>query len=361
MVDKGPILASPFSRKLTHWYKKHQRPLPWRGDPDPYAVWVSEIMAQQTRIDTVLPYFERWMKRFPSIAKLAAAPQRDVLAVWEGLGYYSRARNLHAAAQVVMAEHGGHLPADAAALRRLPGIGRYTAGAIASLAFGQDEPVVDGNVKRVLSRVFDVTEPVDAPAGERRIWALAAEHLPPGHAADYNQGLMELGALVCLPRAPRCGDCPLQSECRAFALGNQQERPLTKPKAAIPHWTVAAAVIQLRGGKVLLAQRPAGGLLGGLWEFPGGKQEDGETLPRALRREIKEELGVTVKIGAELGVFKHAYSHFRVTLHAFACTLEKGTPRAIQAQKLVWAAPAELPEYPMGKLDRQIARTLMKS
>ncbi len=316
-------------------------------------------MAQQTRLETVIPYYQRWLARFPTIQALAAAPQQEVLALWEGLGYYSRARNLHAAARQVVAEHGGQLPADPAALRRLPGIGRYTAGAIASLAFGRDEPVVDGNVKRVLSRVFDVSQPVDTAAGEQRIWDLAAEHLPPGHAADYNQALMDLGARVCLPRNPACGECPLQTQCRACALGNQSERPVTKPKAIIPHITVVAAVIR-RNGRVLLAQRPAGGLLGGLWEFPGGKVEDGESLPAALQREIQEELAAAIEVGGELGVYQHAYSHYRVTLHAFECTLIEGTPRPLVAQALRWARPAELPDYPMGKLDRAIATALQR-
>lgn len=352
----SPRLPS-LSRLLLHWYKENPRSLPWRGQPDPYAVWVSEIMAQQTRLETIIPYYQRWLARFPTIAALAAAPQQEVLALWEGLGYYSRARNLHAAAQEVVRNHGGQLPADVRALRRLPGIGRYSAGAIASLAFGLDEPVVDGNVKRVLSRVFDIDAAVDSAAGERQLWTLATDHLPPGEAADYNQALMDLGARVCRPRNPRCEDCPLQHECRARARGNQHERPVTRPKTAIPHHTVVAAVLRRRG-RTLLAQRPAGGLLGGLWEFPGGKVESGKTLPAALQRELHEELGVAVRVADEIGVFKHAYSHYRVTLHAFECTLVDGTPRPLVAQALRWVRPVELADYPMGKLDRQIARTI---
>lgn len=334
--------------------------MPWRGSADPYAVWVSEIMAQQTRLEAVIPYYERWMKRFPTIEALANAPQRDVLNAWEGLGYYSRARNLHQAAQIVAQEHGGELPADVEKLRKLPGIGRYTAGAIASLAFGLDEAVVDGNIKRVLARVCNVEEAVDGTAGEKRIWALAEEHLPHGKAGDFNQALMDLGAGICLPRQPRCETCPVESLCEARALGVERERPIRKPKANIPHHTVTAAVIR-KNGRVLIAQRPAKGLLGGLWEFPGGKRENGESLKACLRREIREEMGVKVKVGKEIGEFKHAYSHFQVTLHAFVCSLENGKPRPLEARAIRWARLSELNEYPMGKLDRQIAKRLAET
>ena len=331
--------------------------MPWRGSADPYAVWVSEIMAQQTRVETVIPYFERWMKRFPTVKALARARQRDVLNAWEGLGYYSRARNLHQAAQIVMQEHGGNLPAHVEELRKLPGIGRYTAGAIASLAFGLDEAVVDGNIKRVLARVFNVEEAVDGGAGEKRIWALAEEHLPHRKAGDFNQALMDLGAGICLPRQPRCETCPVENLCAARALGVESERPIKKPKADRPHHTVTAAVIR-NNGRVLIAQRPAKGLLGGLWEFPGGKRENGESLKACLRREIREEMGVGVKVGKEIGEFEHAYSHFAVTLHAFACSLEKDKPRPLEARAIRWARLSELADYPMGKLDRQIAKGL---
>ncbi|KAA3642947.1 MAG: A/G-specific adenine glycosylase [Chloroflexi bacterium] len=346
------------TKKLLTWYRANKRSMPWRDHPDPYAVWVSEIMLQQTRVETVVPYFERWMMRFTTIGKLAAASQQDVLNLWEGLGYYSRARNLHKAAQVVVDEHQGALPADLSALQKLPGVGRYTAGAIASLGFGLDAPVVDGNIKRVLARIFNVEEAVDTTVGEKRIWALAEEYLPGGEAKDYNQALMELGATICTPRNPKCETCPVNTICEANKLDLQGERPVTKPKAEVPHYTVAAAVIQKRG-RVLLAQRPADGLLGGMWEYPGGKQEDGESLPVCLRREIREELGVKIKVGEELGLYRHAYSHFRVTLHAFLCELKVGKPKAIEAQAIKWVWLKDLGDYPMGKLDRMISETIV--
>jgi len=343
-----------FTSRLLNWYTTHARTLPWRDHPDPYAVWVSEIMLQQTRVETVVPYFERWMSRFPTIAALAQADQQAVLAVWEGLGYYSRARNLHRAAQVVMAEYAGHIPENPLELRRLPGIGRYTAAAIASIAFGADEAALDGNIRRVLARLFDVSQPARGPQGERKLWELARLHLPPGSAGDYNQALMDLGASICLPRQPHCPDCPLKEDCQAYRLGVQAQRPVLPVRRPAPHYIVTAAVIQ-RDGRLLIARRPARGLLGGLWEFPGGKLQDGEDLPACLRREIQEELGVEIEVGAPLGVYRHAYTHFSVTLHAFACSLLSGEPQPLHASELRWAAPAELCGYPMGKLDRQIS------
>jgi A/G-specific adenine glycosylase len=361
-------VSSPFVLALLRWYAQHARSLPWRATPDPYRIWVSEIMLQQTRVETVIPYFERWMQRFPTVQALAAASLQEVLAAWEGLGYYSRARSLHRAAQVVATEYAGELPADVHKLRQLPGIGPYTAGAIASIAFGLDQPALDGNIRRVLARLFDVTGDPRTPAGLRRLWDLAAQHLPPGRAGDYNQALMDLGATLCTPRTPDCPRCPLAEYCQARALGVQEQRPLSSPRPPIPHYTVTAAVIARPGAPApapaqpdllyLIAQRPAEGLLGGLWEFPGGKVQDGEALPACLRREICEELGADIAVGAELGVYRHAFTHFRITLHAFRCTLTGSEPRPIQAAAIRWVTPAEMASYPMGKVDRQIAREL---
>ncbi len=351
-------MPAEFVNRLLDWYLQHARALPWRGHVDPYAVWVSEIMLQQTQVETVIPYFERWMARFPTIAALAAASQQDVLSAWEGLGYYSRARNLHRAAQMVMAEQSGKLPQDPQALGKLPGVGRYTAGAVASIAFGADAPALDGNIRRVLSRLFDVTEPARSPASERRLWSLAAENLPPGRAGDYNQALMDLGAMLCTPRNPDCAHCPLADFCQARAQGMQEQRPVVAPKPPIPHITVTAAVIQ-RDGLILLSQRPIDGLLGGMWEFPGGKVEDGEDLPVCLRREIREELGAEIAVGEPFGVYRHAYTHFRVTLHAFCCEVVTGEPRPIEAADLRWAPRSQLTNFPMGKIDRMIAKRLL--
>jgi A/G-specific adenine glycosylase len=315
-------------------------------------------MLQQTRVETVQPYFQRWMERFPTLDALASASQQDVLAAWEGLGYYSRARNLHRAAQIVRDEHGGKLPRDLKSLLKLPGIGRYTAGAIASIAFGMDEPALDGNIRRVLARIFNVAEPARSPQGELRLWELAAANLPPGQAGEYNQALMDLGAMICTPRNPDCPRCPVAAWCQARALGIQEQRPVMDAKPETPHYLVTAAVIH-RGDQVLITRRPTSGLLGGLWEFPGGKLQPGEDLPACLRREIREELGVEIEVGGWLGSFRHGYTHFRVTLHAYACSLTNGQqPKPLQADALRWVLPPELPNYPMGKIDRQIANLI---
>ena len=346
-----------FALALLNWYSENARQMPWRDSPTPYGVWISEMMLQQTRVSTVIPYFNAWMERFPTIDQLSAASLQEVLNAWEGLGYYSRARNLHRAAQQIMAEYGGELPADVKELRKLPGIGPYTAGAIASIAFGLDEPLLDGNVRRVLARLFAIQTAVDTPEGMRQLWGIAARYIPTGRAGEYNQGLMELGALICVPKDPDCANCPVSKFCEGFALGIQRELPVLKPRPRTPHYIVTAAVIH-KDGEVLIAQRPEDGLLGGMWEFPGGKLEPGEDLPTCLQREIHEELALQIEVGGQIGVYRHAYTHFKVTLHAFRCKLIKGEPQAIAVADWRWVLVDDLNDYPMGKIDRMIARQL---
>jgi A/G-specific adenine glycosylase len=346
-----------FAKQILNWYTKNRRSFPWRDNPEAYAVWVSEVMAQQTRLETMLPYFERWMQRFPTVESLADASQHEVLNLWEGLGYYSRARNLHRAAHMLVEEYGGEIPKTPEELIRLPGIGAYTAGAISSIAFGADQPVVDGNVKRVMARIFALSEATNTTKGEKQIWALAREQLPQGQAADYNQALMELGALVCTPRKPNCDQCPITAHCQAYQSGRQADFPVRVRRAKVPHHAVTAAVIW-REEQVLIGQRAQDEMLGGMWEFPGGKQEDGETLEKCLKREIKEELGVKIKVGAQLGIFQHAYTHFKVTLHAFECELVSSRLHLNVHQAVEWVSPEALNEYPMGKIDRQISLKL---
>lgn len=350
-------MQTELSRALLLWYQENARQLPWRNHQDPYAIWVSEIMLQQTRVETVIPYFQRWMKAFESIEALASANQQLVLQYWEGLGYYSRARNLHKAAQIIQREWNCQLPSDIDNLQKLPGIGRYTAAAIASMAFGKDEATLDGNIRRVLARVFNLEIPARSPAGEKQLWHWAQDNLPAGSGGEYNQALMDLAASICLPRNPHCQECPLKTFCRAYALGVQSQRPVLPVKEPVPHYVVTAAVI-LQNEQVLIAQRPANGLLGGMWEFPGGKVEPGESLVDCLTREIEEELGCHIRVGETFGEYQHAYTHFRINLHAFLCRVEAGEPQAKEAQQIAWVSAQNLRQYPMGKVDRQISLRL---
>jgi A/G-specific adenine glycosylase len=306
----------------------------------------------------MLPYFERFMTAFPSIQILAAASMEDVLKVWEGLGYYARARNLHAAAQVVTSTYGGRLPATFESLVALPGIGRYIGGALASMAFGENVAAVDGNARRVLSRFFHVEKDVTNSSVQKGLEDLARQLLPSGRAGVFNEALMELGALICTPRLPQCELCPLRTECRSRAIGDATALPIRSARKSIPHYDVAAAVTIGSAGLVLVTQRNAGDMLGGLWEFPGGKRERGESLSACLVREMQEELDVHVDVGAPVIVVKHAYTHFRITLHAFLCTILVGQLRCLDCAAFRWVEAGDLDELPMSVADRKIARAV---
>ena len=345
------------AKRILAWYADNARDLPWRRTRDPYRIWVSEIMLQQTRVEAVLSYYEHWLNTFPTVAELAAASQQRVLKLWEGLGYYSRARNLHRAAQLVCAEHGGRLPNTAEDLQRLPGIGRYTAGAIASIAFGQRAPVVDGNVKRVLARVFNLELDMRSSAAEKLLWEIAAQLVPAESAGDFNQALMELGARVCIPMLPRCNQCPLKGICHAQKLGLQSERPVRSEKAALPSHIEVVAVLRWKGC-VLLTQRPPDGLLGGMWRFPGGRIKDAKSAASYLRNEIARNYGMHVKVGARIQTVQHAYTHFKVTVHAHEWTLSPITFPPDTLPSSQWASAADLATFPIGKVDRQIAQAI---
>ena len=356
-----------FADRLTAWLAQEQRDLPWRSGPagarDPYAVWVSEVMAQQTQLAVVVGYFKRWMARFPTVESLAAADQQDVLKLWEGLGYYSRARNLHSAAQIVAYEFDGELPRTRQELLRLPGIGEYTAGAILSLAFGLPEPVLDGNVKRVFSRLWDIEEAIDARATEQRLWKYAQEMVGANsRPGAVNEGLMELGALLCRPRTPLCPDCPLQANCLAYARGVEKLRPVRSARKETPHFDVAAAVIwegTPGASRFLIAQRPGDGLLGGLWSFPGGRREpEDEDLPACLKRAISRELGLSITVGGQVTTVEHAFTHFRMTLYVFHARIRSGSPQAVGVVDWRWVTLDEVERYPCPVADRKIVGAL---
>ena len=300
-------------RRVLRYFDRHQRALPWRGQTDPYGIWISEVMLQQTRVDTVRDRWPRFLRRFPTVQDLARASEHAVLAEWEGLGYYHRARNLRRAAQQVVERHHGALPEDPATLRTLPGFGDYTAAAVASIAFGVRAAVLDGNVLRVLARFTGETGDIAKGPTRRRLQAVADRLLAPRRAGDWNEALMDLGATVCSPRRPTCLRCPFRVDCRARASGEPERLPNKRRRGPTPHYDIAAGLVW-RGDKVLIARRPSDGLLGGLWEFPGGKRRPGETLPAACAREVREETGLRVTVGEPFCRIEHAYTHFRITL-----------------------------------------------
>ncbi|MFW6161508.1 MAG: A/G-specific adenine glycosylase [Planctomycetota bacterium] len=342
---------------LLRWYDAARRDLPWRRTADPYRIWLAEVMLQQTRVETVIPYYERFVERFPTVASLAAASVEEVLEAWVGLGYYGRARRLHAAARQVVAEHEGRVPRDPAALRALPGVGRYTAGAVLSIAYGLRVPVVDGNVERVLCRLFGLEGNPKAGPTRRRLWTLAGSLIPADRAGEFNQAMMELGATVCTPKAPACEACPVSARCEARRLGRQAELPELPPRKAVPHYDVGVGLVWRRG-KVLIARRPPDVMLGGLWEFPGGKREDGEAMEETVRRELAEELGLEVTVRAPFVTCKHAYSHFTVTLHAFHCACPRGRVRPTEADAFRWVGVSELADFPFPAGSVKIIREL---
>lgn len=342
------------ARALLAWFAGRERDVPWRGESDPYRIWVAEVMAQQTRIGTVREYWGRFLQRYPTVEALAGADPDELMKAWEGLGYYTRARNLRRAAREVVAHYGGRLPEDPAQLRSLPGIGPYTAAAVASLAFGRAEPAVDGNARRVLARLLDLASPTPREL-ESAARAILETH--PDRAATLNQALMDLGGGICRPRGPRCPECPLRRLCLARRRGTTELRPAPRPRRRLPHRDVAVGLVW-REGRLLIARRPPEGLLGGLWEFPGGKVERGETPPHAAQREIREELGMEVQIGEPVGRLEHAYSHFRITLHAFHARWRAGEPAPRTATAVAWVKPERLGEYAFPAANARIIELL---
>lgn len=344
-------------RAVLAWYRRAARDLPWRGTRDPYAVWVSEVILQQTRVEQGTPYIERFLDAFPTVQDLAKARVDGVLKLWEGLGYYSRARNLHKAAGLVVRERQGELPTTAAEWMGLPGVGRYTAGAIASIAFGEEVPVLDGNVKRVLARLADLDRCIDEAPVTAMLWDWASLLVKGTRPGDFNQGLMELGARVCTPRNPACGGCPVRRVCAARQAGTQGLRPLRRAKKEVPHRENVVAAIRKKG-RYLLAKRLPEGLLGGLWEFPGGEVRTGESHEKALVRAIEEGLGLVIEVGRPVASVDHAYSHFRVTLHVYACRHTGGTPEPHSHTEVKWVRPARFSEFAFPRANHKFLELL---
>jgi A/G-specific adenine glycosylase len=337
-------MRSPLQMKLLRWYEKSHRQLPWRAEvPDPYHVLVSEFMLQQTQVATVIPYFERFLSAFPTLSDLAEAKEQAVLCLWQGLGYYSRGRNLLAAAKKIVAEFGGRVPSDAAELIMLPGVGRYTAGAIASIAYGKRTPILDGNVARVLCRLNAVREDPRDREVSARLWKRAEEILPANRVGEFNSALMELGAMVCTPRIPKCGECPVRKECRAFALRLQEGIPLrrmARKTTLEKRWTFA---IESRG-RWLIQKRPAKGRWANMWQFvtveANGRLTDATPL-----------LGFAVTDLKSLGDIQHTLTHRRYEFRVYTCRTTELTPGK-------WVTLKQLARYPLPKPHVLIARML---
>ena len=333
--------------RLLDWFRVHKRDLPWRG-ASPYAIWVSEIMLQQTQVATVIPFFNRFLARFPTVESLAEAPIEEVLRHWAGLGYYARARNLHRAAQIVVAEHGGRIPDTPETIERLPGIGRYTAGAVLSIAYGVPRPLVDANVIRVLCRLFGLHGDPKSTVNQTRLWSLAEQLVPAESPGDFNQSLMELGALVCVPAEPRCDRCPLQGGCVAGNSPDPGALPEFPPNRAFIHVTHSSAFIRDAAGRVLIVQRPLQGLWGGLWEFPRVVCTSGETPQAGAARAAREVVGLETTVGAKIGRVKHGVTHHRITLYGYAAERHNPDiePVAKDCASVRWEFLNALDNYP---------------
>jgi A/G-specific adenine glycosylase len=350
--SRGEPVFARVSASLLRWFRTAARKMEWRETRDPYRIWVSEILLQQTRVDTAAPYYTRFLERFPDVDSLAAAAADEVLSAWEGLGYYARARNLHRAARIVRDRFRGKVPSTVGELMELPGVGRSTAGAIAAIAFGRDEPILDANVRRVVARLFAVRGKLRSAVAEKRLWDLSARLVAKRKGRATALALMDLGAGVCLPRFPRCGECPLGADCAAFRAGMQGEIPPKASRQAVPHHDIVAALFQRDGGRYFLRRREPDGLLGGLWSFPSGRRRPEESLEEALERSMREKLGVRILIQTKAGTVRHAYSHYRITLHGFLCTVA-GTELP-SGEGTAWLRPGGEHGYALPRADRKL-------
>ena len=344
-------LPQQFPRDLLRWYDGHRRALPWRHLDDPYPVWLSEVMLQQTQVSTVEPYFKRWLDRFPAVVDVARATSDEVLKMWEGLGYYSRARKFHQACQIVADQYGGTIPDDPAQFRALPGVGPYTFAAVRSICYGDPLPAVDGNLKRVTSRLLCLSATGTALAAECE--QALAEVMPADRPGDFNQAMMDLGATVCRSSSPQCATCPVAQHCQARANNTVGQYPLRAAARKRPHYNVAVGLIW-QGDRLLIGRRPEKGLLGGLWEFPGGKVEPGETAEEAVHREILEEVGLDVTVDAHIGSIEHGYTHFAITMQAFHCSWIKGEAQNIGCTATQWIRFDELQNFAFPGANRKL-------
>ncbi len=354
-MQMPPEILNTFQQQLLSWFQEHQRDLPWRRSYDPYGVWVSEVMLQQTQVKTVLPYYERWMKRLPRLQDLASLPERELMGLWEGLGYYSRVRNLQKAAQAVCDQHQGVVPDSVEQLLQLPGVGRYTAGAIASIAYNKDAALVDGNVIRVFCRLDALEAPVNDRAQQQQIWARAEAALPSGQARYFNQALMELGALVCTPQNPSCLLCPVQTHCQAHQQGREAELPRPKPRVPPTAVTKAVALVQTEQG-LLVRFRAHDQLMQGLWEVPTVEVPPEADEPEVLERWLVAELGGAWKVGAKQQTLTHRYTRFKATLNCYV--VEGGGSRSLP-EHWDWVTAETAAQFALPTVFRKLVAQLL--
>ena len=344
-----------FRRNLTAWYARHARDLPWRNSADPYRIWISEIMLQQTTVTAVIPYFERFLKCFPTLAALAEANEEEVLRLWEGLGYYSRARNIHKAARLIIEERQGKFPDDVTALGELPGIGRYTAGAIASFAFNRRAPLLEANTLRLYCRLLGYRGDPRAAAGQKLLWDFAGRIVPRKDPGLFNQALMELGAMVCTPEEPDCPNCPVRTACTALANGWQREIPLRTARAAPTSVTEVAVAIH-RDGRYLMLKRPAGERWAGLWDFVRFAWEDGNgQSPARIAGAVHRHAGVEVAVAEQIAEIRHSVTRFRITLCCWAAEWRGGEIEQ-PVREFRWVAPQRFTRLPLSVTGRKLAR-----
>ena len=348
-----------FRQALLGWYRTNKRDLPWRNTDDPYSIWVSEVMLQQTQVNTVVPYYQKFLQRFADVKSLTRANSQEVLKVWEGLGYYARARNLHAAASIVLKEHQGVIPDRWEEFRELPGVGDYIAAAVLSLAFEKPYPVVDGNVKRVLARIFVMDNPVNKASAAKIFRALADTLLDRQQPGTFNQAMMEIGAVVCKPQHPLCDTCPVLKMCKAYQSGAVLDYPKTVKKPPTPQYRIAVGVV-FKNGRALITRRKPSGLLGGLWEFPGGKIQRGESPEAACIREIKEEVNLAIKVDSHLSRVKHAYTHFKIVMDVFCCSYVSGRVALNGPVDHRWINLQQLDNYPFPKANHKFFNELKR-
>jgi len=334
---------------LLSWWDHTRRPLPWRKDRSPWRTWVSEVMLQQTRVAAVIPYFQSFMDLFPDPARLAAADSNLLMKTWEGLGYYRRVVHLQRAAARVVTEHAGEIPKDPRAFAALPGAGPYITAAVMSIAFGHALPAVDGNVLRVIARYRGSFNDIGEPRERRRVERMLHRVIPADRPGDFNEALMELGAMVCLPRRANCAACPLASACRSHSLGLTTVLPIRSRRASIPEREVAVALV-CNGDRILVRRRPPGHL-GGLWEFPGGRLRSGETPQAAIQRKCHEELNMSVRVGEVITAVRHAYTHFRIHMQVFRAVCSSRPP--VETDNLRWILPAQLEDLPLPGANRK--------